>query len=196
MGEFFVNMIIVRYLSIIPIFTTDHFRKCQSKKCYIQEHLSHQKVRANNSQSYIMITWRADMKFTERDIEEFKLSIVIPWMWTRVITPEVISFTDNMYKDSWVITKEMCEGEEIYSLARKKKQGRKYKYLGYKTEILDLLAAVELIPWEDSSKRKPNLKYIPFSYIVNTAERFGMSEQELPSTFEMEQIKLNEEDEE
>lgn len=135
------------------------------------------------------------MKFSDKDREEFRKSIVLPWMGTKVITPEVISFIDNMYEDSWVITKEMYESEEIYSLARKKKRGRKYKYLGYKAEILDLLAAVELILWEDSSKRKPNLKYIPFSYIVNTAERFGMSEQELPSTFEMEQIKLIEEDE-
>ena len=135
------------------------------------------------------------MKFTDKDKEEFRKSIVLPWMGTRIITPEAISFIDNMYEDNWVITKELHGDEKHYILERKKKRGCKYRCLGYETEILDVLAAVELTLWDESFKRKPNLKHIPFSYIINTAERFGMDETKLPSTFEMEQIKLREDEE-
>jgi hypothetical protein len=117
-------------------------------------------------------------------------------MSTRVITPDAISFTDNMYEDHWVIIKEMYEDDKIYSLKRKKNQGRNYRYLGSESEILNVLATVELTLWEESSKRKPNMKHIPFSYIIHTADRYGVNEMDLPSTFDMEQIKIFENDEE
>ena len=134
------------------------------------------------------------MKFTKKDKEKF-ISSKFPWMGTRVITPSIISFTDNMYDSHWVITRESHNGDIFYTLSRKKKRGRKHKYIGYDMDIFSVLTAVEVILWTDVSERKPCLKRIPLSYILDTPERLGMMEElTLPFLFTMVPMKLEEDE--
>ena len=120
------------------------------------------------------------MKFTKKDISEFKQSKFFPWMGNRIITPTCISFTDYMFGGLWTITKEKADGETVYVLSRKKKRGRKFFEIGNDICITTILISVEFMLWEECIKKTPDLSKIPMSYILDTPERLAMDQIALP----------------
>ncbi|MCR5769757.1 MAG: hypothetical protein K6G87_00835 [Butyrivibrio sp.] len=131
------------------------------------------------------------MKFTKKDIEEFKFNRFFAWMGDRFISPACISFTDYMYKSHWIITREKTDTKITYVLKRKKNRGRKFHEVSLDIpSITDALLMVELTLWNEALETTPDLSHIPLLYILDTPQRLALDTITIPFLMTIVPMKL------